>query len=213
MNEIKELRRLPAPGPRNIGVAAGADCIWVGSVEEKSIFAMSPVDWTQIALAEAPGSPIGVTARGNELVAVVGEGEEDDRYLYRFVPGRGFLDRMPCPDFTGSHVAFDGETLYLSQAFNRKILQLDDKGSIVREIDLPRAPIGMTIVEGHFCLVTTDDPNNDEAFLARVGIDEKASPYEELATIPFRARGLAFDGTRFWTNDRAKQETIAFSQP
>jgi hypothetical protein len=213
MQDIHEVRRLAAPGPRNIGIAVAKDRIWVGSVERQAVYAMNPVDWTQIAEATVPGDPIGMTAHNGELLVVVGQGEEDDRYIYRFVPGGGFKSRLACPDFTGSHLAVHGDTTYLSQAFNHKILQLDAKGSVVREIDLPRAPIGMTLVDGEFCLVTSDDPNNDEAFLSRIGLDPSAAPYQERARIPFRARGLAFDGTHFWTNDRSKQETIAFLPP
>ena len=38
-------------------------------------------------------------------------------------------------------------------------------------------------------------------------------PSVDLATIPFHARGLAFDGERFWTNDRELHQTVAFAKP
>ena len=51
MDEIQERRRLPAPGARNIGIAAARDRIWVGSVERECIFAMNPADWTPVTEA------------------------------------------------------------------------------------------------------------------------------------------------------------------
>jgi hypothetical protein len=35
----------------------------------------------------------------------------------------------------------------------------------------------------------------------------------ELASLPFIARGLAFDGTRFWTNIRSENTVVAFARP
>ena len=69
----------------------------------------------------APGKPYGLTVVGNELRVVVSIGEDDDRYLYRFVPGQGFdaESKTACPDFTGSHLASDGTTLYLGPCRHR----------------------------------------------------------------------------------------------
>src|SRR5436190_160038 len=65
----------------------------------------------------------------------LGEGPEDDRYLRRYFPGKGFSDeRIACPDFTGSYLSFDGSDLYLSQWYNHRILKLDAAGKILREI-------------------------------------------------------------------------------
>ena len=34
--------------------------------------------------------------------------------------------------------------------------------------------------------------------------------YEELARVPFAARALAYDGSRFWTNHREANQIVAF---
>ena len=68
-----------------------------------------------------PGAPFGIAVVGDELAVVIGHGnDDDDRYIYRFVPGHGFKSgRIQCPDLSGVHLAFDGATLFLSQAHNR----------------------------------------------------------------------------------------------
>ena len=45
--------------------------------------------------------------------------------------------------------------------------------------------------------------------------EERKEPVEvvELASIGFGARGLAYDGTRFWTCDRAANTIVAFARP
>ena len=35
----------------------------------------------------------------------------------------------------------------------------------------------------------------------------------ELAALPFVARSLSFDGTRFWTHDRDARKIVAFARP
>jgi len=212
MNDIQERDRHPAPGPRNIGIAAHEDRIWVGSVEEARIFEMNRANWANHSSADVPGEPIGMTANGEELLVVVGQGDDDDRYIYRFVPTRGFFDKRPCPEFTGSHLAVDASgSLFLSQAHNRRILQLDSAGNIVRTIELPRVPVGMTILDDYFYLVTTENVDNNEAYLGRIGLNSEGA-YEDLARIPFKARGLAYDATAFWSNDRGSQQVVVFTQ-
>ena len=34
-----------------------------------------------------------------------------------------------------------------------------------------------------------------------------------LASVPFDARGLTYDGTRFWTSHRDNNEIVAFEKP
>jgi hypothetical protein len=36
---------------------------------------------------------------------------------------------------------------------------------------------------------------------------------EDLVRIPFAARALAFDGTRFWTNHREQNQIVSFKRP
>ena len=212
MTEISEKLRLPSPAPKPLGLAFDGEVLWMASRETHRLYAINPATWSVREEAQAPGGPFGMAVVGDELRVVIGLGEkENDRYIYRFVPGHGFKgERIACPDLTGAHVAFDGDVLYLSQASYRKILALDAQGNITRDIPLERIPLGMTIVEGRFHLVTSDAEFENVQHTA-VDARGETPRVEELGSIPFDARGLTFDGSRFWTSDRDINEIVAFS--
>jgi hypothetical protein len=214
MTEIIETARLPAPGPEPLGVAFDGTTLWVASREAHRLYAMDPATWTVRAEAQAPGAPFGITAIGDELAVVVGFGnDDDDRYIYRFVPGDGFKSgRIQCPDLSGVHLAFDGETLFLSQAHNRRILALDGDGAILREIVLDRVPLGMTIIDEFFYLITGDKQFKNLE-LTKLDARGETPVLTSLASIPFNARGLTYDGSRFWTGHRDSNEIVAFMMP
>ncbi len=66
-------------------------------------------------------------------------------------------------------------------------------------------------MDGNFYLVTTDDEASGEYFLTRVSANGSDAS-EDLARIPFAARSLAFDGSRFWTNHREANQIVAFDR-
>lgn len=212
MNEITESLRLPAPAPKPLGLAFDGTTLWMASRETHRLYALDAATWTVRDEAEAPGGPFGMAVVGDELRVVIGHGEnENDRYIYRFVPGHGFKsDRIPCPDLTGAHVAFDGDVVFLSQAHYRRILALDAQGTVTHEIPLDRIPLGMTIVDGHFYLVTADEEFENVQF-AKVDARGETPRTTVIASIPFDARGLTFDGSRFWTSHRDNNEIVAFT--
>ena len=72
---------------------------------------------------------------------------------------------------------------------------------------------GHTIVGGCFYCITTDDEESGVYFLTRVDARGPSTTSVDLATIRFNARGLAFDGERFWTNDCEIHQTVAFAKP
>jgi hypothetical protein len=211
---ISESLRLPAPAPKPFGLAFDGPTLWMASRETNRLYAINASAWTARDEGEAPGGPFGMTLVGDELRVVIGLGDEqNDRYIYRFVPGHGFKnDRIACPDLTGAHVAFDGDVLFLSQAHYRRILSLDAAGAVTREIQLDRVPVGMTIAEGMFYLVTTDE-EFENVQLTKVDAHGETPRITTLASIPFDARGLAFDGSRFWTSHRDNNEIVAFTVP
>jgi hypothetical protein len=212
MTEITENLRLPAPAPKPLGLAFDGTSLWMASRETNRLYAINPTAWTARDEGVAPGGPFGMAVVGDELRVVIGLGEnQNDRYIYRFVPGHGFKsDRIECPDFTGAHVAFDGDVLFLSQAHYRRILALDSQGGVTRAIQLDRVPVGMTIFEGNFYLVTTDEEFENVQF-TKVDARGEKPHITALASIPFDARGLAFDGGRFWTSHRDNNEIVAFT--
>jgi hypothetical protein len=59
--------------------------------------------------------------------------------------------------------------------------------------------------------VTTDDETAGEYFLTKVAAGN-GNASEDLARIPFAARALAYDGSRFWTNHREANQIVAFER-
>ena len=213
MQNVSESLRLPSPAPRPQALAFDGEKLWMGSIETDRLYAINPLQWTVIEEDNVPGKPWGMTVLGDELRVVCGVGEEDDRVIKRFVPGHGFKTQevIACPEATGSQLSYDGTLLYLSQWYNRRILGLDERGSVVRTIDVPHQICGQVFADGGFYLVTTDDEDSGEYFLTRVSANGEARS-EDLARIPFAARALAFDGTRFWTNHREANQIVAFDR-
>ncbi len=183
----------------------------MGSIETNRLYAIDPNQWTIVEEEKTPGRPWGMTVVGDELRVVCGEGEEDDRIIRRFVPGHGFKaqDAIDCPDYTGSQLSYDGVRLYLSQFYNKRLLGLDERGTIVKQIDVPHQICGQCYVDGSFYLLTTDDEETNDYFLTKVTPAGGTAVSEDLARVPFPGRGLAYDGTRFWTNHRANNEIVA----
>jgi hypothetical protein len=212
IENVEELLRLPSPAPRPQSLAFDGTFLWMGSRMTCRVYAIEPRTWTVRDEIAAPGTPWGMTVIGDELRVLCGEGEEDRRVIRRLVPGHGFKsqDAIACPDDTGSQLGFDGDRLYVSQWYNRRILSLDERGRVGTVIDVPHEICGQVIVDGHFYLVTTDDEETDDYWLTRVDARGAKPKIEDLARIGFAARGLAFDGERFWTNHREQDQIVAF---
>ena len=142
----------------------------------------------------------------------IGEGEEDDRYIWRFEPQRGFSpnERLACPELTGSYLSYDGTHLYLSQWYKKRILQLDATGKIMRAIDIGAEICGHTFADGALYVLRGVEKPDEDWRIARLDPREESPRIEDLARIPFAARSLTFDGTRFWSNHRAANEIVSF---
>jgi hypothetical protein len=214
VEDVVENLRLPSPAPRPQALAFDGDKLWMGSIETSRLYAIDPRQWTVLEEAPLPGLPWGMTVVGDELRVICGEGEDDDRWIRRFVPGHGAKthDAIACPDFTGSQLSFDGARLYVSQWYNKRILGLSEDGQVVRTIEVPRGVCGQVFVDGNFFALTTDDEDGDY-FLMRAAADAQTPQWEDVARVPFAARALAYDGTKFWTNHRERNEIIAFTAP
>ena len=144
---------------------------------------------------------------------VVSIGDDDDRYLYRFDPERGFDpdSKTACPDFTGSHLAADGDTLYLCQQGKRRILALDASASVVREIALTTRCAGFAFGAGGECFMISGDEEFENLAFARLDLRENTAADASLAKVPFDARALAFDGAQWWTSYREAGEIVSFA--
>lgn len=211
---IESFARMPAPATAPIGIAYDGSRLWIGSVETDRLYAVDPSTGSVTEESTVPGTPYGLMARDGELRVVIGDSENDDRSVARFIMGKGFApETIPCPDATGSWLASDGDALYLSQRFEHRILELDRAGTVRRTIPVRREITGMTIVQGDFYLLTTESKEVDDCRLIRLNA-RGAQPQEtEIAALPLSGRGLAHDGTRFWTNLRQENTTISFTLP
>jgi hypothetical protein len=213
MQDVNETMRLPSPAPRPQSIAFDGEKLWMGSIETDRIYAIDPHHWTVSEENRAPGKPWGMTVVGDELRVICGEGDDDSRIIRRFIPGHGFKvsDAIGCPDDTGSQLSYDGIRLYVSQWYKKRILGIDERGSVVRTIGFPRGICGQCFSDGAFYVLNTDDEESREYFLTRVSVNGGAPKYDDLARVPFAARALATDGSRFWTNHREDNQIVAFT--
>jgi outer membrane protein assembly factor BamB len=211
MQSVRELERQPSPAPRPQPLAFYGKTLWMGSWDTNHLYAIDPHTWRVLEEVAAPGKPYGLAALGAELRVVVSIGEEDDRYLYRFVPGQGFdpESKTACPDFTGSHLASDGTTLYLGQMGKQRILAFDASGSLLREIALPTRCGGMGLRAGTFYIISADD-EFENLQLATLDVAVSHPALAPVAAIPFDARSLAFDGDAWWTSHREASQIVSF---
>ncbi len=213
--DVVEVQRLPSPAPFPQSLGFDGQVLWMGSRDTRRLYAIDPHTWSARDEGEAPGTPWGLTVTGDELRVVCGEAPDDNRFVRRFIPGRGFVasERIACPDDTGSYLAFDGDRLYLTQWYRKKILSLDGAGNVGTTIELPHGICGCVVIEGRFYLPTTDDEETTDYWLTRVDARGPAPVIDDIARIGFAARSLAYDGERFWTNHRERNEIVAFAPP
>lgn len=213
MQDVNEAMRLPSPAPRPQSIAFDGEWLWMGSIETSRVYAIDPHQWRVMEEDRAPGKPWGMTVVGDELRVICGEGDEDSRIIRRLVPGHGFKSQetIQCPDDTGSQLSYDGVRLYVSQWYNKRILGIDEHGKVVRTIEVPRGICGQCFADGAFYALTTDDEETDEYFLMKASANGGAPKFEDVARVPIKGRGLAFDGSRFWTNHRENNQIVAFT--
>ena len=143
----------------------------------------------------------------------IGKGLNDDRYVYRYTAGDGFMKLFACPEFAGSYVSFDGCYLYLSQWYKGQIHRVDDLGNISRTIEVGAEICGHTFAKGVFYVLRGTEQKGESWTIARLNSRVETPVVSDLAAVPFACRSLAFDGERFWTNHRAAGEVVSFGLP
>lgn len=210
------LVRYPSPVKGPQGLAYDGESMWLTSASTGSLYALEPSTWTVRQEFVPPYAALGVTYTGSDFRLVLAPDIEepnlecDRRYVYSFTRGAGFTACFPCPGFSGSFLACARRTLYLSQAWDKKLIELDEAGAAVREVQLDRRPVGMTIVNDAFYLATVDDDWVD-GLLQRLGVNDDPSSAQTLRSFPFKPRGVAYDGERFWTADRNNHAIVSFT--
>ncbi len=187
----------------------------MGSRDLRRLYEIEPKTWAVTQEREVPGIPWAAVSTGDKLHFTIGEGAEDDRYLRQFVPGAGFSTdkRVACPELTGSYLSYDGQHLYLSQWYKHRLLKLDPEGNVLRAIDVGAEICGHTFVDGLIYVLRGTEAGDESWMIARLDPREETPGVEDVATVPFPCRSLAFDGKQFWSNHRAADEMVAFTLP
>ncbi|HLY03185.1 MAG TPA: hypothetical protein VKR56_11910 [Candidatus Cybelea sp.] len=212
MQNVKEVTRQPSPGGRPQPLAFYGGQLWVGSWDTDKLYAIETKNWDVVDEIAAPGRPYGL-ARYRDALAVVVALDDDDRYLFRFRPGRGFDNKVACPEVTGSHLAADGSVLYLCQQGKRRILAVDGHASVQREIALAVRCAGFAFDDSGNAFMITADEEFENAEFARADLQGSVAATDPIAAVPFDGRALTFDGSAWWTSDREEGEIVAFTAP
>ncbi len=212
--EIIGTRRFSSPGRTPQALAWDGNVLWMGSRDLRRIYAIDPKKWTVIEEREAPGIPWAAVSTNGALRFTIGEGPDDDRYIRTYDSASGFgEDRIPCPEFTGSYLSFDGDHLYLSQWYKHRILKLDASGNILRIIEVGAEICGHAFVDGSIYVLRGKEQPNEDWRIARLDPRQDTPEIEDIAVVPFASRSLTFDGANFWTNHRAANEIVSFALP
>ena len=190
--------------------------MWLTSAANGRLYAIDSQTWSIRREFVPPFESLGITYTGSDFRLILAPSidepdlERDHRYVYTFSEEAGFAECFVCPDNSGSFLAYSNGALYVSQAWDKKLIELDERGARVREVQLQRRPVGMTVVDDAFYLVSVDEEWGDGRF-ERLGIDEDATSIQTLRSLPFKPRSVAFDGERFWTADRNGHAIVSFT--
>ncbi len=213
---ISERRRVASPAVTPQALAWHNGVLWMGSRDLRRIYGIEPETWNVVKESEAPGIPWAAVSTGEALCFNIGEGSADDRYLRRYSAAGGFseIDRVACPEFTGSYLSYDGSHVYMSQWYKHRILKLDERGNILEIYDIGAEISGHTFFGGAIYVLRGTEQGDEDWRIARLNLPTSGtSRIEELAKVPFPCRSLAFDGTCFWTNHRVVNEIVRFALP
>jgi hypothetical protein len=213
--QVIEKRRITSPAitPQALAWDGRNQRLCMGSRDLKRIYLINPENGSVLKEQEAPGVPWAAVVLNGELRFTIGEGEDDDRYIYRYTPEDGFSKMFPCPDFTGSYLSFDGENLYMSQWYKKRVLKCDDQGNVIREIDVGGEICGHVFVNGMLYVLRGQEKPSESWRVARLNPQEEIPVVEDIAVVPFASRSLTFDGESFWSNYRAQDTIISFGLP
>src|SRR6266545_8094598 len=151
---VQQEKRLKAPTVTPQALAWDGKALWISSRDAGTLHKIDPpsprlrragIDTLEIAEEiKPPGIIWAAVATNGALHLTIGEGRNDDRYVYRYDGDSGFSKLFACPEFTGSYLSFDGNNLYLSQWYEQRILKLDSNGKILHKIDIGAEICGHT---------------------------------------------------------------------
>jgi len=209
---IKELRRLPSPAITPQALAWEQENLWLSSRDLGTLYKIDIEKWKVAEEIDAPGIVWAAVATNGAMHFTIGKGLNDDRYVYEYNGGK-FSKLYACPDFAGSYLSYDGENLYLSQWYEQRILKYDEKGNVVRKIDIGAEICGHTFADGMIYVLRGKEKPNEDWRISRLDPRQETPDVQDLAGVPFACRSLTFDGANFWTNHRAGNEIVSFAMP
>src|SRR3954452_110033 len=104
LRSIVERGRFPSPAVTPQALTWHNGKLWIGSRDLRRIYGVDVDGWHIFEEREAPGIPWAAVSVGAAMRFTIGEGPNDDRYMWSYTPGKGFSDngRFAYPDFTGS---------------------------------------------------------------------------------------------------------------
>jgi len=204
---------LKAPTITPQALAWDGRALWLSSRDLGTLQKIDVERWLATDELDPPGIVWAAVVTNGAMHLTIGKGLNDDRFVYRYDSKNGFKKVFTCPDFTGSYLSYDTGHLYLSQWYEKRILKYDDKGNIVRTIEVGAEICGHTFVDGMIFVLRGMEKPNEDWTIARLDPREDAPEVEDLAIVPFASRSLTYDGKFFWSNHRAANEIIAFSLP
>lgn len=211
---IVELDRLDSFSPLPHSIAGDGTTLWIASRATQRVEIIDRAQWKKTGEFEPPGMPWGMAYGNGALYMTCGEGPDDNRNIHRYVPGQGFdATSIPCPDDTGSHLTISDGRILLAQWYNRRLLSLDEGGNVVAEIHAPHGIAGVAAKDGDVYILGTDEEEHGEYFITRLRPSDPSAAPEDVALVPFPARGLAWDGRDWWTNHREGHKTVRFALP
>jgi hypothetical protein len=208
---IAELERKQATCKEPHAIATDGTTLWVSSRATWLVDIIDPKEWRKTGELAPPAMAWGMTFANGDLIMTCGDFDTEDRRVVKFRGGMQAGMPIVCPEGTGSHLSFDGEHILLGQWYLKRVNVLGDDGSVIRTYEAPHEVCGIAVKDGLIYALGTDDENTDEYFISSIDIATGAS--REIAMVPFKARGLAWDGQSFWTNHREKDQTVRFSLP
>jgi hypothetical protein len=205
--------RSPAVTPQALTWHNGA--LWMGSRDLRRIYGIDPGKWQVFEEREAPGIPWAAVSIGDTMRFTIGEGDNDDRYMWSYTSGKGFSDdvRFPYPELAGSYLSYDGDNVYMSQWYKGLIHKFGPHGEILRSIDVGPEISGHVFVDGSIYVLRGTEKDGENWKIAKLDPTEQKPEVRDVAVVPFACRSLTFDGKMFWSNFRAGGETISFSLP
>jgi hypothetical protein len=211
MREVDKIQRHPSPMVTPQALAWDGKRLWLSSRDRGTLAQVDLEGWKMVEEIDPPGVVWAAAAGHDGWRFTIGKGLNDDRYVYSYAAEAGFAKLFACPDFTGSYLSYDGEHFYLSQWYKERILQMDRQGTVLREIKVGAEICGHTFVDSFIYVLRGREKPEESWRIARLDPREETPEVEDLATVPFAARSLAFDGRKFWSNHRAANEVVSFS--